>query len=182
MTFTKSQHHRPAEVGRDLWKPSDLTPMLKQGHLQTVAQNLIWTAFYCLQGWTPASLGNLWQCLVTLTVTNCLLMFRGKLLCVFQPLNHLCGPEISTVCPCLLLRSAEPDAALQVWPRQSISLLCSRATLLNHGKRGVDQELQLLSSLVAPAHAGGAWGCSSPGSGLCTSLAGLNPAGTQLSM
>lgn len=30
-----------------------------------VAQNLMWTTFYCLQGWTPASLGNLWQCLVT---------------------------------------------------------------------------------------------------------------------
>lgn len=33
MTFKKSQHHRQAEVGRDLWKPPDLNPMLKQGHL-----------------------------------------------------------------------------------------------------------------------------------------------------
>lgn len=116
MTLTKSQHCRQADVGRDLWKPSDLTLLLKQGHLQMVAPSHIWTAFYCLQGWTSASLGSLWQCLVTLTVKNCFLIFRRKLLCVLHSLNHVCGPELSTIHPSLLLRRTEPDAALQVWP------------------------------------------------------------------
>lgn len=50
MIFTKSQHRRLAEFGRDLWKLSDLTPLLKQGHLQMLAQNHVHTAFDGLQG------------------------------------------------------------------------------------------------------------------------------------
>ena len=40
-----------AEDGRDLQRPSGPTPLLKQGHLQPVAQDRVWTAFENLQGW-----------------------------------------------------------------------------------------------------------------------------------
>ena len=40
-----------AEVGRDLWRSSAPTTLLKQGHLQLVAQDHVQTAFEYLQGW-----------------------------------------------------------------------------------------------------------------------------------
>ena len=39
-----------AEVGRDLWKSSGPTPLLKLGHLKPVAQGHVQTAFEYLQG------------------------------------------------------------------------------------------------------------------------------------
>ena len=57
------------QVGRDLWRLSGLTPLLKQGHLEPVAQDHVQMAFEYLQRWRPpTSLGNLFQCSVTLTV------------------------------------------------------------------------------------------------------------------
>ena len=46
-----SQNHRLAEVGRDVWRSSGLTPLLKQGHLEMVAQDHAQMAFEYLQGW-----------------------------------------------------------------------------------------------------------------------------------
>jgi len=43
--------HRMVEVGRGLWRPSGLTTLLKQGHLELVAQDHVHTAFEYLQGW-----------------------------------------------------------------------------------------------------------------------------------
>jgi len=39
-----------AEVGRHLWSSSGPTSLLKQGHLQPVAQEHVWMAFKYLQG------------------------------------------------------------------------------------------------------------------------------------
>lgn len=38
-------------VGRDLWRSSGLTPLLKQSHLEQVVQNYIQAAFEYLPGW-----------------------------------------------------------------------------------------------------------------------------------
>jgi len=59
------------EVRRDLWRFSGPTPLLQQRHLEPAAQ----MAFEYLQGGRlHTSLGNLYQCLVTLTVKNFFLM------------------------------------------------------------------------------------------------------------
>ena len=39
------------ETGGDLWRSSGPTPVLKQGHLEQVAQDCIQMAFQYLQGW-----------------------------------------------------------------------------------------------------------------------------------
>lgn len=38
---SKSQNHKMVEVGRDSWKSSDPTPLLKQGHLKQLAEDHI---------------------------------------------------------------------------------------------------------------------------------------------
>ena len=43
------------EVGRDLWRSSGPRPLLKQGHLETVAQDHVQTAFEYLQLYQPHS-------------------------------------------------------------------------------------------------------------------------------
>jgi len=45
-----SQNHRMAEAGRDLWRSFCPTPLLKQGHLELVAQDNVRMAFEYLQG------------------------------------------------------------------------------------------------------------------------------------
>ena len=37
--------HRMVEVGRDLWRSSGPTPLLKHGHLEPVAQDYVQMAF-----------------------------------------------------------------------------------------------------------------------------------------
>ena len=44
-----SQNHGTVTVGRDLWGSSSPTPLLKQAHLQQVAQDCIQADFECLQ-------------------------------------------------------------------------------------------------------------------------------------
>lgn len=44
LLLSKLQIHRLAYVGRDLWRPSVLTPLIKQGHLEQVAQDHVQTA------------------------------------------------------------------------------------------------------------------------------------------
>ena len=39
--FTESENHRMAEAGRDLWRSSCPIPLLKQGHLDPVVQDLV---------------------------------------------------------------------------------------------------------------------------------------------
>ena len=45
-----AQNHRIVEVGRDLWRSSGPTTLLKQGHLEQVVQDCVQTAFEYLQG------------------------------------------------------------------------------------------------------------------------------------
>ena len=45
-----------AEVGRDLWRSSGPTPLLKQGHPEQAAQDCVQMAFEYLQGWRLHSL------------------------------------------------------------------------------------------------------------------------------
>uniref|UniRef100_A0A8B9PTS4 Tectonin beta-propeller repeat containing 2 n=1 Tax=Apteryx owenii TaxID=8824 RepID=A0A8B9PTS4_APTOW len=45
----QSQNHRIAEVGRDLWRSSSPTPLLKQGHLEHIVQDRIQACFEYLQ-------------------------------------------------------------------------------------------------------------------------------------
>lgn len=52
LTLRESSHNnRIAEVGRDLWKQSGPNHLLKQNHLQQVAQNHLQMVFKFLQGW-----------------------------------------------------------------------------------------------------------------------------------
>ena len=44
-------YHRKLEVGRDLWRSSGPTPLLKQGHLELAAQDHVQMASEYLQGW-----------------------------------------------------------------------------------------------------------------------------------
>jgi len=70
------------EVGGDVWRSSGPIPLLKQGHLEPLAQEHVWTAWSISKDGDPTtSLGKLPQCSVTLTVKKCFLMFRGNLLC-----------------------------------------------------------------------------------------------------
>ena len=43
-------NHRLVEVGQDLWTSSGPTPLLRQGHLEPVAQDRVQVAFEYLQG------------------------------------------------------------------------------------------------------------------------------------
>ena len=68
-----SQNHKMAEVGRDLWR--SLCP----SQLPRTASR--WPLNISEDGDSTTSLGNLCQCLITLTGKKCFLMFRGNLLC-----------------------------------------------------------------------------------------------------
>uniref|UniRef100_A0A8B9Q2H3 D-aminoacyl-tRNA deacylase 1 n=2 Tax=Apteryx owenii TaxID=8824 RepID=A0A8B9Q2H3_APTOW len=48
-TVDPKQNHRIAEVGRDLWRSSSSTPLLKQRHLEHIAQDHVQVAFENLQ-------------------------------------------------------------------------------------------------------------------------------------
>ncbi|PKU47740.1 hypothetical protein llap_1940 [Limosa lapponica baueri] len=44
-TILISEHHRMVEVGRDIWRSSSPTPLLKQGHPEQVTQDHVPSAF-----------------------------------------------------------------------------------------------------------------------------------------
>lgn len=46
-----SQNNRIVEVGLDLRRSSDPTPLLKQRHLKPVAQDYVQIAFECFKEW-----------------------------------------------------------------------------------------------------------------------------------
>lgn len=117
-----------------------------------------------------------------------------------QTLNLSLWPSIglSSTSMSLLLRSAEPDTAFQVWPHQhwaegqhllpclaastppnaahnTICLLCCRGTFLAHGQCSVHQDTYLpflpgFFPAVLPPLWAGAWSCSSPRARLGPSL------------
>lgn len=47
--FSSIQKHKMGKAGRDLWRPSGPTPLLKHGHLKQVAQNHVQVASEDLQ-------------------------------------------------------------------------------------------------------------------------------------
>ena len=47
----ESQNSRKVEAGRDLWRSSYPIPLLREGHLEQVAQDRVQMAFKYLQGW-----------------------------------------------------------------------------------------------------------------------------------
>jgi len=49
MAVTESQNHRIAGVGRDLCGSPSPTPLLKQGHPEQAAQDLVQVGLECLQ-------------------------------------------------------------------------------------------------------------------------------------
>jgi len=68
-------------MGRELRRSSHPTRLLKEGRIEPIAQDHVQTAFEYLQGGRlTTSLGNLCQCLVTLTVKECFLMCGWNLL------------------------------------------------------------------------------------------------------
>jgi len=81
--FKESQNGRMVEAGRDLWRSSRPTPLLKQGHLELVAQECVfrWLLSVSEDGYSTTSMGNLCQCSVTLTVRKCFSIFRWNVLC-----------------------------------------------------------------------------------------------------
>lgn len=80
------QNHCIAGVGKDLWRLLAPNPMLKQDHQKAFAQHHVQADYEDLQGEIRHNLfGNLCQCLATLIVKKCILMFRGNSLCLFLP-------------------------------------------------------------------------------------------------
>ena len=78
----ESQNHRTVEVGRDLQWSSDPTPLLKQGHLQPLAQDQFQMVFEYLQPWRLHKLSG--QPVPVLGHPHskmCFLMFRQSLSC-----------------------------------------------------------------------------------------------------
>lgn len=66
-------YNRLSEIGRDLVSPGP-TFLLKQGHPEQIAQDHIQMTFENLQdGDSSASLGSLYQCLLTLTISRWLM-------------------------------------------------------------------------------------------------------------
>lgn len=62
------QSYKTVEVGSILWRSSGPTLLLKQGHLEPVAQDHGWAAFEYLHGWRlHHQLGNLFHCTAILT-------------------------------------------------------------------------------------------------------------------
>jgi len=51
MIQQNSQNHRMVEVGRGFWRSSGPNPLLKQGHLELVAQDHPQMDFEYLQAW-----------------------------------------------------------------------------------------------------------------------------------
>ena len=75
---TESQNHRMLGVRRDLCGSSSPTFLPKQGHLQQAAQDSLSRRVLHIsrEGESTTSLGNLFQCSVTLRVKKFFLMFR----------------------------------------------------------------------------------------------------------
>lgn len=87
---TPSQKHRMVEVGRNLWRPSSPTPLLKYGRLEYAVQGHIQVGFEYLYRKKLHNLsGNLFQCSVTSTVKNFFLIFRWNFVFQFVPLGSL---------------------------------------------------------------------------------------------
>lgn len=107
--FTESWNHRMVEFRRELWRPSDLTPLLKQEHLEQAAQDHVQMAIKDLQGGDYiTSLDNLVKCSIILTV-KCFLMLKRELP-VFQSV-----PLVS--CPVTEHHWNEPDSVFTALPR-----------------------------------------------------------------
>jgi len=56
--YQLSQNNRKAVVGRDLWRSSCPTPLLKQDHLEWLAQDHVQMAYQYLQGWRLLNLSG----------------------------------------------------------------------------------------------------------------------------
>jgi len=76
------------EVGRDLGRSSGPTPCSSRAiYSQSPRTMFRWLLSICKDGDSTTSLGNLCQCLATLTVKKCFLIFRQSLLCfIFVPI------------------------------------------------------------------------------------------------
>ena len=75
----RSRHHRLVEVGRDLWRSLCPTPLLKQGHLDTVAQDHVQMGSEYLQGWRLHNISG--QPIPVLCHLHSKKVFRRHLLC-----------------------------------------------------------------------------------------------------
>lgn len=75
-----SQKHRLVEVGGDLWKSSGPSLLITGEQLEATCHHFFNVSKDRV---STTSLGNPCQCLVTLTVKNCFLGFRGRALLQF---------------------------------------------------------------------------------------------------
>jgi len=69
--FIELQNGRRVEAGKNVWKSSSPMPLPDQGQLEQIAQHSAQLDFKCFEsrkdGDAAASLGNVVQCLTTLT-------------------------------------------------------------------------------------------------------------------
>lgn len=88
LLFSRIFNHRMVKVGKDLCRSSGSTPLLKQDHLQQVAQTMsIWFLKSSKDGDPTASPGNLCQTVLHHhTMKKCFLMFRQSLVFQFVPI------------------------------------------------------------------------------------------------
>lgn len=100
--LVESQNQKVAEIGRDLWRPSGPTTMLKQCRLDWLPRSMSrWLLNISKEEDSTTSVGNLWKRLVTPSVKKCLLMFRGNLLRFNLWLSPL-GLSLTTTEKCLV--------------------------------------------------------------------------------
>lgn len=99
------------EVVRDIWRSFGPRSLLKQGHLEQIAQNHVQMAFQCLQGWRFHILSGqafpVLQCSVTLIEKRVFLMLWQNLL-YFRLCSLLLILPLSTTEKNLALPSLHP--------------------------------------------------------------------------
>ncbi|KAK4827433.1 hypothetical protein QYF61_017990, partial [Mycteria americana] len=157
----ESQHHRKVEIGRGLWKSPGPTPLLKQGHLEPVAQDHV-QVFTNIDKIPPEP---------SLLQAEQLQLSQPFLIAeILQFLHHLSGTLLDTlqdVPVSLVLGSPELDPELQMWPQKgritsqpavnglsnaaqdTFSLFCHKGMLLAHVQFRVHQDQQVLSCKAA---------------------------------
>lgn len=155
------QNFRMGWFGWHLWSSSLLKPLLKQAHLQPVAQSRVQLSFECPQGCSPSSSAGApipssssWTFTALARLSPCLSCFEEPV--TARSSAGVASPVQSGV------EGSPPQTSCQCpyrWSPRAVCFLCHEGTLLPHGQLDVPQDphsffAELLSMYLAPAFAG----------------------------
>lgn len=76
-------NHRTIEVGRDLFRSSSPTPLLRQGQLKQITQDHIQSGYECLHGWRLNILSG--QPVPVFELSHCKIVFFPVFKLYFMP-------------------------------------------------------------------------------------------------